>query len=48
MSSISRVLRGSGRSCYKSGNESDVSIGDYAGRKDHSIDGILGGKIKSL
>ncbi len=45
VSSISRVLRGSNRNCdYRSGNESDVSIGDCSARKDHSIDGILGGK----
>ncbi len=46
VSSISRVLRGSCKSSgYKSGTDSDVSIGDYAGRKDHTIDGILGGEL---
>lgn len=46
VSSISRVLRGSGgsgKSCgYRSGSESET--GDGYQRKDHSIDGILGGK----
>ncbi|CAG2159860.1 unnamed protein product, partial [Oppiella nova] len=45
VSSISRVLRGSNRGTdYRSGNESDVSINEYSVRKDHSIDGILGGR----
>ncbi|XP_054159873.1 paired box protein Pax-7-like [Oppia nitens] len=45
VSSISRVLRGNNKnSDYRSGNESDISVNDYSIRKDHSIDGILGGR----
>lgn len=54
MSSISRVLRGSGKgnnsnSGFKSdGSELDSNQGGgdaYLGRKDHSISGILGGEF---
>jgi len=50
VSSISRVLRGSSKSLsgYRSGSDTDQSS-DYHGRsKDHSIDGILGGKFFSF